>query len=147
MRARAFSKQKFRLCTAFCSANMLLILPAPVFADSGVIHLTCRPSGSAANVMIQDDPTIVDLDKAQATATVHFASFRLQGSIGGPVSARTVGPMHATFSDETVTFENPDPNSAPNGGHDEYVLNRLTGAFRGLWGEDEFSCQVATNQF
>src|SRR5690348_1707074 len=90
MRARAFSKQKFRLCTAFCSANMLLILPAPVFADSGVIHLTCRPSGSAANVMIQDDPTIVDLDKAQATATVHFASFRLQGSISGPLPARTV---------------------------------------------------------
>jgi hypothetical protein len=130
------------------TAAFLLVGISPALADeAGTVHLICRPSGDAANAMIQDSPTTIDLNESQASATIHFAAFRLKGSISGPVPARTVGPMHAAFSDEAVTFENPDPNSAPNGGPDEYVLNRLTGDLSGKWGEDQMNCEAASKRF
>jgi hypothetical protein len=130
------------------AAGLLLVGISPALADeAGMVHLMCRPSGGAADVMIQDSPTIIDLNENQGSATIHFAAFKLKGSISGPVPARTVGPMHATFSDELVTFENPDPNSAPNGGPDEYVLNRLTGDLSGIWGVDQMKCEAASYRF
>ena len=97
--------------------------------------------------MVVDGTTTVELNEAQGTATVHFAAFSLQGQISPELPARTVGPMNAKFTEETVTFDNPDPNSAPDGCPDEYVLNRLTGELRGKWGEDSEICQVGTKQF
>jgi hypothetical protein len=96
--------------------------------------------------MVEDGPTMITLDEAHATASVQFAGFSLAGS-SSHIPPNSVGPMHATFTPQQVTFENPDPNSAPHGGHDEYTLNRLTGQLSGLWGEDSMTCKVAAQQF
>ena len=141
-------KHNPKLATLIATLAASILVPAvPALADeTGTVHLTCRPSGSAATVMVEDGPTIIDLNSERSTATVHFPAWSLKYQLSPPSPAQTDRPMHATFGDETVTFDDPS-KSAPDGGPDRYVLNRLTGDLSGKWGEDQMNCEAAAKRF
>lgn len=143
-----------RILTAFVAAAMGVVLffrygslRGAEAASPQPVQLICRVTGYNLKYFKQQGPTLIDLDEATHTITVHFATLILPLNYGARLPAHTVGPVSANVTPDTITFENPDPNSAPNGGHDEYVLNRLTGALRGKWAEDKKQCHIATKQF
>jgi hypothetical protein len=133
--------QKTLAATASMAA-IALVLGANT-ATAAPVTLLCHSTSPA---MVEDGPTTIILDEAQGTAAVQFAGYGLSGGTGH-LNGYSVGPMRAAFSPQQVTFENPDPNSAPGGGHDKYTLNRLTGDMTGLQGPDTMNCSVATNRF
>ncbi|HXR94258.1 MAG TPA: hypothetical protein VN718_00155 [Rhizomicrobium sp.] len=90
--------------------------------------------------------TTIELDEAQRTVTVHFAGYQMAGIVRF-FEPRALGPVQGTFTPQTITFQNPDTNTAPSGGPDHYTLNRLTGDLEGEWAQDAMNCQVGAKRF
>jgi hypothetical protein len=89
-------------------------------------------------------PTIVDLNEAQGTVTLHLPALK-----NSEIPARTAGPFQATFGPETITFAD------MSNGEADYVINRVSGTvaltqFAGdhhVAGYANWTCHVAQKQF
>jgi hypothetical protein len=91
-------------------------------------------------------PTIVDLNEAQSTVTLHLPALK-----NSTIPARVMGPFHAAFGSETITFAD-----TSYGADNNYVINRLsaTVALTQFGGEDHhmagyanWTCHVGQKQF
>jgi hypothetical protein len=67
---------------------------------------------------LDDGPMIIELNEAQSTAVVRYPS-STHGAAFERHGEEVTGPVHATFSPDTVTFSNDD-----DGRLDSWVVNR-----------------------
>jgi hypothetical protein len=77
---------------------------------------------------VQNEPTVIELNEAQSTVTLHIGGFHLADSNGvtggddghGGIAPFTIGPVRATFDANTISF----PGEGP---FVRFTLNRLRG--------------------
>jgi len=76
--------------------------------------------------VIEDGATTIELNEAQSTVVVHFSANHY---INMPTSeehpSRSIGPFPAQFSNDTITFSDPNPNDYFR----VFSISRITGAF------------------
>jgi len=99
----------------------------------------------------EEGPSSIELNEAQSTVVVHYAAYHGKRSGYTGPSADTRGPFHATFSADTITWQ----ESNGENGYTNFTINRLTGFFggklfyNGKSGGDtnSYTCHAAQKQF
>ena len=111
--------------------------------------LVCHRNGSLG-------PNVFTLNEAQRTVTIAFAAE--QNDNGSVTPPRSVGPLSATFTDDSITISRDHRyfyrSSSNTGIIDTYVINRLTATVEltnvynnGVVGHAVWTCQVGKKQF
>lgn len=111
--------------------------------------LVCRRSGSLG-------PDVFTLNETQRRVTIAFAAE--QNDNGSVTPPRLVGPLSATFTDDSITISHDHRyfygSSSNTGIIDTYVINRLTATVEltnvynnGVVGHAEWTCRVGKKQF
>jgi hypothetical protein len=117
---------------------------SPIGATAATADPTTLICDLHDDLWVENQPTTIELNEAQATVTVHSGGVHARG--GGFAPAHTYDPVPATFSGHEISFRFADvENDAPLS-----VINRLTGtlvAFQGGLGTARYSCQAGHNQF
>ena len=127
-------------------ATLLLIPNAPALADTTT--LVCRMDSPSAYA---DEPAKVELNEAQSSIALYFPLEHLTNPGGvqggadgqGGTPANTVGPLHAAFTSEKITFTNTTPWGPIDGS-----IDRVTGILN--YGNPfgaHWQCQAAKPQF
>ncbi len=120
---------------------LALLLASSQVAVADTTKLICS-LGNSPNA--EDGPTTIELNEAQGSVVIHFAGYHvrpesgLQG--GGP--PRTIGPLSATFSDDTITFFNPQYPQ-----QDQFKINRLTGELTNTFTNWKWACEKGQKKF
>ena len=125
---------------AILGLTALPMISAAASADP--ITLICR-FGRIGDSIVEDEPTTIDLNEAQASVVVHFGLNHYtfpQFIQEKPIST---GPLAAVFGAETITFSAPSGTGYPG----DYVLNRLTGDLVNTNTNWRYACQPARKQF
>jgi hypothetical protein len=125
----------------------LLAASQPAHADTTI--LVCRLDTNIERMFVDEGPTTIELNEAGSTVTVHFAAKHPAPNSGilsgGYTAAYTVGPLHATFGPDTVTFQSEDGSLI-------FTINRVTGQLNARQPGDlppgeQWNCQVGKRQF
>lgn len=116
--------------------GFFLVSSTAAMADTStlVCHLT-------PFVIVEDEPTTIDLNEAQSSVVVHFGALH-QTFPQTASPAMTVGPLAAVFGVDTISFSQP---GAPYQG--DYILNRLTGGLVNTSTNWRYTCQLGQKQF
>lgn len=123
-----------------CTCALAAISPMAVAAGSTMLVCKSNNNGSLG-------PDLFELNEAKSSVTIKFSPAR--GNVGTAVPARSLGPLHATFTPTTITA-----SSNANGLTSTYVINRVAGSVTVshvsdnlVRGHSEWTCEVGKAKF
>jgi len=136
----SFLKLNGVVCTALVAFALLSAGSQAAQADT--TKLICSLSNSPN---AEDGPTTIELNEAQSSVVVHFSGYHVRpesGLQGGGGAPRSIGPLSATFSDDTITFSNPQYPQ-----QDQFKINRLTGELTNTITNWKWACEKGQKKF
>lgn len=119
---------------------MCALVAASDIARADTVTLVCRIDSS---VVVETQPTTVELNEAQSAVVVNFAPNRYTVGPGELHAAWGFGPVQATFSDNVIAFSG--GNVPSNVRH--YEINRTTGVFLDKDINWHWTCAPGKKQF
>lgn len=142
-----FIQSRGHVCAMLIVLAMLVAGSKSAWADTTTLicHMNDNP------YWYEEGPTSIELNETQSTVVVHYAPYHGKRSGYTGPSAETTGPFQATFSADTITWQEKNGES----GYTDFTINRVTGFFGGKLFYDgksggdtnSYTCQAARRQF
>lgn len=102
--------------------------------------LICDWNGGDA--IVQDEPTIIELNQARSEVSVHFSGYSVP-VLGHQVRALSAERLPALFGNDMITFRYDGPDGLYLNARGAFSINRLTGAFVNIHSNNSWDCTAA----
>ena len=137
------SSARWNSATRRALLGVALVLTASRAAIADPARLICDWDGGDA--IVQDEPTIIELNQAQSSVSVHFSAYTIP-ALRSHVAAVSIGPLLALFGNDMVTFRN-DGLNRHEMTYGAFSLNRITGAFIQIRSNYRWTCHSGQEHF